>query len=212
MAGRLGINTKELMKSANVLLTDQIIATLGRLEMKENAQKASNQTYYFINYSHAINVIKWRMWKLQNTIDSQLRNVSSTALGGRATSHGTQLTNLYSVLPRRNSKRKATSAPSARRRSRPSMLRLCSTRSRTGCGAMCAGPTSRITQLRLRPRRARTGFSGSSSRLQRLGTCSKRWTMSRCQSKLPPYHFQRLGIDCRPSVVGSVPCPHPLHS
>lgn len=75
LAGRLGINTKELMKSANILITDQIIATFGRLEMKENAQKASNQTYYYINYSHAINVIKWRMWKLQNTIDSQLRNV-----------------------------------------------------------------------------------------------------------------------------------------
>lgn len=79
LAGRLAISTKDLAKSANLLIQDQIVTTHSRLEQKENAMKASQQTYYYINYSHSIDVIKWRMWKLQHEIDKKLRNVGPSA-------------------------------------------------------------------------------------------------------------------------------------
>lgn len=50
-----------------------------RLELREGAPKASTRTYYYLDYSHATDVIKWRMYKLQSVIDHKLRNVSVLA-------------------------------------------------------------------------------------------------------------------------------------
>lgn len=46
-----------------------------RQELKEGAPKAQQRTYYYMDYSHATDVIKWRMYKIQHTIDDKLRNV-----------------------------------------------------------------------------------------------------------------------------------------
>jgi transcription initiation factor IIE alpha subunit len=46
-----------------------------RSELRVGAPKASMRTYYYLDYSHAIDVIKWRMYKIQNEIDKKLRNV-----------------------------------------------------------------------------------------------------------------------------------------
>jgi transcription initiation factor TFIIE subunit alpha len=44
--------------------------------MRDNGMaKAQLRTYYFLDYSKATDAIKWRMWKVQQTIDVKLRNV-----------------------------------------------------------------------------------------------------------------------------------------
>ena len=37
--------------------------------------KAQQRTYYYMDYSHATDVVKWRMYKIQSVIDDKLRNV-----------------------------------------------------------------------------------------------------------------------------------------
>jgi len=44
--------------------------------MRDNGMmKAQQRAYYFLDYSKATDVIKWRMWRIQQTIDVKLRNV-----------------------------------------------------------------------------------------------------------------------------------------
>ena len=38
--------------------------------------RASPKTYYYIDYIHFCNVVKWRVWRMQKRIDSSTRNVS----------------------------------------------------------------------------------------------------------------------------------------
>lgn len=72
--------------------------------------KALQRGYYYLDYSRATDVIKWRMYKIQQTVDVKLRNVRSLPL----------LILLVLVLTpgddRRSSTRKATSARSAKPR------------------------------------------------------------------------------------------------
>ncbi|GAA5896849.1 hypothetical protein JCM5296_002572 [Sporobolomyces johnsonii] len=71
---RLGMPTRDVAKHAHRLVDDQIIAVHRRSEMREGAPKAQQRTYYYMDYSKALDVIKWRMWKIQQTIDVRLRN------------------------------------------------------------------------------------------------------------------------------------------
>jgi transcription initiation factor TFIIE subunit alpha len=46
--------------------------------MRDNGfAKAQQRSYYYLDYSKATDVVKWRMWRIQQTIDVKLRNVSS---------------------------------------------------------------------------------------------------------------------------------------
>lgn len=44
-------------------------------ELKEGAQRSVGRQYYYIDYQHFCNVVKWRMAEMRRIIDSSLRNV-----------------------------------------------------------------------------------------------------------------------------------------
>lgn len=49
-------------------------------ELKEGAQRAVGKQYYYIDYAHFCNVVKWRIAKMRHKIDSTLRNVPKIPL------------------------------------------------------------------------------------------------------------------------------------
>jgi hypothetical protein len=44
-------------------------------ELKEGAQRSVGKQYYYIDYQHFCNVVKWRIARMHSIIDSTLRNV-----------------------------------------------------------------------------------------------------------------------------------------
>ena len=44
-------------------------------ELKENAQRSVGRQYFFLDFKHFCNVVKWRMAQIRHIIDSKLRNV-----------------------------------------------------------------------------------------------------------------------------------------
>ncbi|KAA1065223.1 hypothetical protein PGT21_032873 [Puccinia graminis f. sp. tritici] len=75
LSARLGMTPKDLAKAANPLIRDQLVSTYMRAEQKPGAYKATQRTYYFIDYKHCVDVIKWRMWKMNKVLDDKQRNV-----------------------------------------------------------------------------------------------------------------------------------------
>ncbi|EGG06959.1 uncharacterized protein MELLADRAFT_106301 [Melampsora larici-populina 98AG31] len=71
LAARLGVGPKELAKAANMLIRDQLVSVYLRAEVKPGASKATQRTYYYIDYKHCVDVIKWRLWKISKVIDGQ---------------------------------------------------------------------------------------------------------------------------------------------
>lgn len=75
LARRLGMQIKDVTKIAHRLLEDQIVQVHRRSEMRDNGfAKAQQRSYYYLDYSKATDVVKWRMWRIQQTIDVKLRN------------------------------------------------------------------------------------------------------------------------------------------
>ncbi|GAA5861542.1 hypothetical protein JCM3774_002620 [Rhodotorula dairenensis] len=75
LARRLGMQIKDVTKIAHRLLEDQIVHVHRRSEMRDNGfAKAQQRSYYYLDYSKATDVVKWRMWRIQQTIDVKLRN------------------------------------------------------------------------------------------------------------------------------------------
>ncbi|GAA6025273.1 hypothetical protein JCM11491_000155 [Sporobolomyces phaffii] len=71
---RLGMPSRDVTKIAHRLVTDQLVQVHRRSELKPGAPKASLRTYFYLDFSKSVDVIKWRMWKVQQTIDVKLRN------------------------------------------------------------------------------------------------------------------------------------------
>jgi len=46
-------------------------------ELKEGAQRSVLKQYYYIDYQHFCNVVKWRVAEMRRRIDTNLRNVGS---------------------------------------------------------------------------------------------------------------------------------------
>ncbi|KAF9234217.1 hypothetical protein BU15DRAFT_90055 [Melanogaster broomeanus] len=70
LAGRMGLQAKELNK---------LMAVLGngpyrQNELKEGAQRSVGRQYYYIDYKHFCDVVKWRIAEMRRIIDSNLRN------------------------------------------------------------------------------------------------------------------------------------------
>ncbi|GAA5978169.1 hypothetical protein JCM11641_001123 [Rhodosporidiobolus odoratus] len=75
IAKRLGMQPKDIAKIAHRLVEDGIVHLHRRSEARDNPmQKAQQRTYYYFDYSKATDAIKWRMWRVQQTIDVKLRN------------------------------------------------------------------------------------------------------------------------------------------
>jgi len=74
LAGRIGLQAKELNKLMAVLTNDRLVLVHRQNELKEGAQRSIGKQYYFIDYQHFCNVVKWRVAEMRRRIDSTLRN------------------------------------------------------------------------------------------------------------------------------------------
>lgn len=74
LAGRMGLQPKELNKVIAVLSNDCLVKIYRQNELKEGAQRSVGRQYYYIDYEYFCNVVKWRIAKMRNIIDSSLRN------------------------------------------------------------------------------------------------------------------------------------------
>ncbi|GAA5971277.1 hypothetical protein JCM3765_000969 [Sporobolomyces pararoseus] len=71
---RLGMPSREVSKYCHKLLKDELILLHRRSELKPGAPKASLRTYFYLDFSKSVDVIKWRIFKIQQTVDVKLRN------------------------------------------------------------------------------------------------------------------------------------------
>ncbi|KAF8651404.1 hypothetical protein AX16_004797 [Volvariella volvacea WC 439] len=74
LAGKMGLQPKELNKIIAVLANDSLVKVYRQNELKEGAQRSVGRQYYYIDYEHFCNVVKWRVAKMRQKIDSTLRN------------------------------------------------------------------------------------------------------------------------------------------
>ncbi|KXN91567.1 Transcription initiation factor IIE subunit alpha [Leucoagaricus sp. SymC.cos] len=74
LAGRMGLQPKELNKIIAVLSNDCLVKVFRQNELKEGAQRSVGKQYYYIDYQHFCNVVKWRIAKIWHMIDTSLRN------------------------------------------------------------------------------------------------------------------------------------------
>jgi len=74
LAGRMGLQLKELNKIIAVLEKDRLISIHRQNELKEGAQRSVGRQYFYIDYQHFCNVVKWRVAEMRRIIDSGLRN------------------------------------------------------------------------------------------------------------------------------------------
>ncbi|KLO09836.1 hypothetical protein SCHPADRAFT_857378 [Schizopora paradoxa] len=74
LAGRIGLQAKELNKLMAVLTNDRLVQVYRQNELKDGAQRSIGKQYYYIDYQHFCNVVKWRVAEMRRRIDSTLRN------------------------------------------------------------------------------------------------------------------------------------------
>ncbi|KAH6917789.1 transcription initiation factor TFIIE alpha subunit [Coprinopsis sp. MPI-PUGE-AT-0042] len=74
LAGRVGLQPKELNKVIAVLANDALVKVFRQNELKEGAQRSVGKQYYYIDYEHFCNVVKWRIARMRHKIDHKLRN------------------------------------------------------------------------------------------------------------------------------------------
>ncbi|KAH8828787.1 TFIIE alpha subunit-domain-containing protein [Flagelloscypha sp. PMI_526] len=74
LAGRMGLQPKELNKIITVLMNDRLVEVWKQNELKEGAQRVVGRQYYYINYESFCNVVKWRISAMFRAIDTKLRN------------------------------------------------------------------------------------------------------------------------------------------
>ncbi|KZV86122.1 hypothetical protein EXIGLDRAFT_840977 [Exidia glandulosa HHB12029] len=74
LAGRLGLQLKELGKLTAVLCNHRLVSKYQQNEQKEGGFRAVARSYYFIDYKSFCNVVKWRISQMRRDIDNKLRN------------------------------------------------------------------------------------------------------------------------------------------
>ncbi|KAA1472025.1 hypothetical protein DENSPDRAFT_859256 [Dentipellis sp. KUC8613] len=74
LAGRMGLQLKELNKIMAVLEKDRLIQVHRQNELKEGAQRSVGRQYFYVDFQHFCNVVKWRVAEMRRIIDSGLRN------------------------------------------------------------------------------------------------------------------------------------------
>ncbi|KII87796.1 hypothetical protein PLICRDRAFT_42295 [Plicaturopsis crispa FD-325 SS-3] len=74
LAGKVGLQAKELNKLMATLSNDKLVQIYRQNELKEGAQRSVGRQYYYIDYQHFCNVVKWRVAEMHRRIDSTLRN------------------------------------------------------------------------------------------------------------------------------------------
>ncbi|KAI0724337.1 TFIIE alpha subunit-domain-containing protein [Cerioporus squamosus] len=74
LAGRMGLQLKELNKIMATLETHKLVRAYRQNELKEGAQRSVGRQYFYIDYQLFCNVVKWRMAEMRRIIDKGLRN------------------------------------------------------------------------------------------------------------------------------------------
>jgi len=74
LAGRMGLQLKELNKVMAVLENHKLVRIYRQNELKEGAQRSVGRQYFYIDYEHFCNVVKWRVAEMFRRIDTTLRN------------------------------------------------------------------------------------------------------------------------------------------
>ncbi|KAI4522241.1 hypothetical protein K525DRAFT_255783 [Schizophyllum commune Loenen D] len=74
LAGMMDMKLKDVQKIAADLANASLVKFHRQNELKDGAVRASPKTYYYIDYIHFCNVVKWRVWRMQKRIDSSTRN------------------------------------------------------------------------------------------------------------------------------------------
>ncbi|KZZ99359.1 transcription factor spTFIIE alpha subunit [Moelleriella libera RCEF 2490] len=69
LAYLMAINTKDLHKICGKLREDRFLTVHTRSELREGNPRPTNRTWYYINYRHTIDAIKWRVY----TIDKEVQ-------------------------------------------------------------------------------------------------------------------------------------------
>jgi transcription initiation factor TFIIE subunit alpha len=88
----MGLQPKELNKVIATLSNDRLVqmyvvsaaarrkaktavCRYRQNELREGAQRATAKQYYYIDYEHFCNVVKWRIARMRKQIDTKGRNV-----------------------------------------------------------------------------------------------------------------------------------------
>ncbi|KAI0717042.1 TFIIE alpha subunit-domain-containing protein [Earliella scabrosa] len=74
LAGRMGLQLKELNKIMATLEGHKLVRIYRQNELKEGAQRSVGRQYFYIDYQSFCNVVKWRMAEMRRIIDQGLRN------------------------------------------------------------------------------------------------------------------------------------------
>ncbi|KAH8909050.1 hypothetical protein BR93DRAFT_523761 [Coniochaeta sp. PMI_546] len=64
LAYLIGMNTKDLHKVCAKLKEDRLLEVQTRPELKEGQTRPVNRTYYWIDFRHTVDAIKWRVYKI----------------------------------------------------------------------------------------------------------------------------------------------------
>ncbi|KJZ75663.1 hypothetical protein HIM_04820 [Hirsutella minnesotensis 3608] len=75
LAYLMAINTKDLHKICGKLREDRFLTVHTRQELRPGNPRPSNRTWYYINYRHTIDAIKWRVY----TIDKEVQGSTQPA-------------------------------------------------------------------------------------------------------------------------------------
>ncbi|OMJ24987.1 Transcription initiation factor IIE subunit alpha [Smittium culicis] len=68
----LQVPLKEVHKICGRLREEKLLRSQTRMESRKAEQKPISRTYYQLDYCLFVDVIKWRMWKLQQTVKSKM--------------------------------------------------------------------------------------------------------------------------------------------
>ncbi|KAK6341259.1 hypothetical protein TWF696_008343 [Orbilia brochopaga] len=72
LAHLLGTQTKELHKLCGKLKEDRMISVHTRQELKEGQTRTVARTYYYVDFRGTVDAIKYRMHKLERTVQSKM--------------------------------------------------------------------------------------------------------------------------------------------
>lgn len=72
LAYLMAINTKDLHKICGKLREDRFLTVHTRQELRPGNPRPSNRTWYYINYRHTIDAIKWRVYTIDKEVQGSL--------------------------------------------------------------------------------------------------------------------------------------------
>ncbi|KAJ1993867.1 hypothetical protein H4R33_000504 [Dimargaris cristalligena] len=74
LARFLRITPREAHRVGGKLKESSLIKVATRMEARRPEVRALAKTYYYMDYKHFVDVIKWKMWKLQKTITERMQS------------------------------------------------------------------------------------------------------------------------------------------